>query len=252
MDQAEHYDTILRDYEDHYYDSSSMAYRRRYIYRTLFDGLELNGKSVVELACGSGFNTTEMLARFPHAQVTGLDISPKSCAAFTRNTGREAIVFDLTASDAPSPGSFDCAFVVGGLHHCVRDLPATVQNLRRLVKPGGLLLMVEPNAGYVLNAVRRRWYKADRWFQEADEAPLHHGDLAAMAKESFEPLSVSYLGGPAYFLILNSLIVRLPLKLKAVVAPLAFAADDVYNRLPGGSPFPMFIARWRRRDGADA
>lgn len=249
MNQAEHYDRILVDYESHYYDETSMNYRRRYIYPKLFSGMDLNGKRVYELACGSGLNTSELLRIFPSATVTGLEISPRSCEAYRRNTGRDAIVYDLTAREAQALEPADCAFVVGGLHHCVTDLPSTFSNLSRLVAPGGHLAMVEPNAGYFLNALRNKWYRADHWFQTEEEAALHHDEIARMAQEWFEPLDIAYLGGPAYFLILNSLILRLPVRAKKVIAPIAFAGDDIYNHLPGTRMYPMFIARWRRREG---
>lgn len=249
LGQADHYDDILDDYERHYYDASSIAYRERYIYPKLFSGLDLNGRRVLELACGSGFNTQALLRRFPTAEPIGVDISPRSCDAYRRNTGRPAHVFDLTAtSDLPDLEPVDCAFVVGGLHHCIRDLPATFANLRRMIRPGGHLLLVEPNADFVLNALRMAWYRRDRWFQVQDEAPLDH-DLLKKDAPGFQAEAVSYLGGPAYFLIANSLVMRMPLKLKRPLAPALFAIDDLYNRLPGRRPYPMFIAQWRRVAG---
>ncbi len=246
MGQAEHYDTILSDYERHYYDDSSMEYRRRYIYSTMFDGLALNGKRVAELACGSGYNSREFLKLYPDADVFGLDISPKSVDAYRREVNKPGYVSDLSARNAELPEPVDAAFVVGGLHHCVNDLPATIDNLRRLIKPGGDLIMVEPNAGFVLNAVRNRWYAGDKWFRDEEEAPLHHDELLRLANGMFEADQVTYLGGPAYFIVLNSLILRMPHKLKRGLAAPLFAIDNLYNRLPGRSPFPMFIARWRR------
>lgn len=249
MKQAEHYDRILVDYEAHYYDETSMEYRRRYIYPRLFAGMDLDGKRVYELACGSGSNTNELLRLFPRAQVTGLDISPRSCEAYRRNTGRDALVYDLTARDAQPLEPADFAVVIGGLHHCVTDLSSTFANLSRLVAPGGHLAMVEPNAGYFLNTLRDRWYRTDHWFQAEEEAPLHHDAIAHMAQDYFEPLVIDYLGGPAYFLVLNSLIVRFPVRAKKIIAPIAFLMDDIYNRLPGRRMYPMFIARWRRHEG---
>jgi SAM-dependent methyltransferase len=246
MSQGDHYDTILADYEAHYYDPHSMAYRRRYIYQPMFHGLDLNGKRVAELACGSGHNTREMISRFPEATVFGLDISPKSCAAYQRNTGRDCFVCDLTAPGAALPEPADVAVIVGGLHHCVNDLPSALRNLSRLVRPGGLALMAEPNALYFLNRIRQIWYRKDKWFHEHEEEPLDASALLELAGGDFEQEELRYLGGPAYFLILNSLVTRIPARVKSLLAPALFRADDAYNRLPGAKPYPMFIARWKR------
>ncbi|HRO49500.1 MAG TPA: class I SAM-dependent methyltransferase [Hyphomicrobium sp.] len=246
MNQAEHYDTILDAYERHYYDEQALRYRPKYIYPHLFEGVSLDGARVLELAWGSGLNTLEALRLFPNVAVSGLDISPRSCEAYRRNTRREAAVFDLADPQAPPIAPADHVFIVGGLHHCVRDLPTTFDNVAKLIRPGGTLLMVEPNAGFILNAIRNYWYRKDRWFREEDEAPLVHDDIAALAAGKFVAEKVTYLGGPAYFLVLNSLITRIPVGAKAFLAAATFVVDDVYNRIPGQRPFPMFIARWER------
>ena len=84
MGQAEHYDEIVTDYERHYYDSASMAYRRRYLYTNMFAGMDLNGKRVAELACGTGTNTLEVLKQFPEAEIIGLDICYRLDVYFPR------------------------------------------------------------------------------------------------------------------------------------------------------------------------
>ncbi len=246
MSQAQHYDAIVDDYESHYYDRTSLAYRQRYIYTQLFNGLDLNGKRVIELACGSGHNTLELLRRFPGADALGVDISPRSCAAFKRNTSRECYEIDLTDRSAQLPPPADVAFVIGGLHHCHKGMTAALDNVSCLIKSGGLLLMVEPNARFFLNAARRKWYTNDKWFRDEEEDAVDYSDLLKMAGAKFDELSVRYLGGPAYFLIFNSLVTRVPLRLKPMIAPALFACDDVYHALPGSAPFPMFIARWVR------
>jgi hypothetical protein len=57
---------------------------------------------------------------------------------------------------------------------------------------------------------------------------------------------VRYLGGPGYFLVLNSLVFRLPRGVKRRLTPSLLAAEAAYNRLPGSRLFPYFLARWRR------
>nr|WP_316656130.1 class I SAM-dependent methyltransferase [uncultured Gellertiella sp.] len=247
MGQAEHYDAILDDYERHYFDESSMEYRRAFIYPALFNNLDLNGKDVVDLACASGLNSTECAKIYPRVRLQGVDISDECCASYRRHTAFPAHIVDLSSPAASLSEPCDTAFVVGGLHHCVNDLPATLQNMARFIKPGGHLLMVEPNAGFILNAVRNLWYKKDRWFRAEEEHPLFHDKILEMASGNFELIKVTYLGGPAYFLILNSLITRVPHRFKPLLAKPLMAIERLYNLLPGSAPFPMFIAQWRRR-----
>lgn len=106
--------------------------------------------------------------------------------------------------------------------------------------------MAEPNALYFLNRIRQIWYRKDKWFHEHEEEPLDASALLELAGGDFEQEELRYLGGPAYFLILNSLVTRIPARVKSLLAPALFRADDAYNRLPGAKPYPMFIARWKR------
>src|SRR6476660_5880416 len=86
--QKRHYEAIHTNYEDHYYDAQSMAYRERFYYDPLFEGLDLNGCTVADLASGSGHSSVALLKRFPKAVVTGFDISSSACEAYRRNVGR--------------------------------------------------------------------------------------------------------------------------------------------------------------------
>jgi SAM-dependent methyltransferase len=244
--QKKHYEAIHDAYEAHYYDSESMAFKERFIFAPLFEGVDLNGKDVADVACGSGYNSLWLKQRFPAVRTTGFDISSKACAAYRTVVGSEAHVFDLM-SGAEVGRTFDAAMVLGGLHHCVSDLPGTFRTLARLVRPGGLLFMHEPNSRYVLEALRRLWYRWDASFDSETEGALDHDVIAALAASDFEPMTVRYVGGPAYFLILNSMIFRIPRKAKPLLAPLLFPLERAYNLLPGRLAFPIFVARWRRR-----
>jgi SAM-dependent methyltransferase len=243
--QRDHYEAIHDAYERHYYDGASMEYRHRFIFSYLFDGLDLNGKRVADLACGSGHNSVALLERFPRADVTGFDISPKACEAYRRLVRHSAVPTDLTKPNDLLP-AFDAAMVIGGLHHCTTDLPRTVANIAAMLKPGGLLMMLEPNRQCFLQAARSIWYRMDKYFDASTEDALSHDDLARLARPWFAPKDVRYFGGPAYFLVLQSLVFRLHPSAKRVFARPLLAAEAVYARLPGRFWYPAFMARWQR------
>ncbi len=244
--QRAHYERIHDAYEAHYYDEASMRYRREFMYDTLFAGIDLSGKLVADLACGSGHNSLAVKRRFPTAEAHGFDVSPSACAAYRERTGGPAFLIDLTQR-ASFPRAYDAALVVGGLHHCVADLPQTMENLAAAVRPGGLLFMVEPNRRFLLEPLRQLWYRHDTYFDAATEQALDHTALARVAETYFAVDSVHHAGGPAYFLVLNSLILRVPRAAKRALVPPLFALERAWNRLPGRLPFAFFAAVWRRR-----
>jgi SAM-dependent methyltransferase len=138
------------------------------------------------LACGSGHNSLALLKRFPNAMVTGFDISSAACEDYRRNIGRPCIESDLTRP-LLEPGVFDAAMVVGGVHHCVADLPTVLHNLANMLKPGGRLLMLEPNRAFVLEVARWLWNRLDKYFDAATERALTHSELVERAGAQFIP-----------------------------------------------------------------
>ena len=246
--QKEHFETIHDDYESHYYDEQSMAYRERFYYAPLFADLDLDHCAVADIASGSGHNSLALLRRFPHARVTGFEISTAACQAFRRNVGRPCIEADLTQPLTVQPGGFDVAMIFGGLHHCVANLPMVFQNLAQLVKAGGLVLMVEPNREFVLDWVRRLWYRVDRYFDGVNERALNHSELLAEAAPYFTLRKVGYYGGPGYFLISQSLLFRMPKSVKAAISPGLMALEPLFNTVPAKMAHPYFVARWMRTE----
>ena len=243
--QARHYDRILSDYDRHYYDAESNAYRERFILGPLVDGLDLNGLEVADLACGSGETSLFLRRRFPGVLLTGFDISPRVCETYRARVDRPCHQIDLTQRQAIEP-HFNAAIIMGGLHHCVADLDMALGNVAALLKPSAPFLMFEPNREYVLQFARDLWYRLDRYFDAATEDGLAHDALLRRAGRAFAAERVRHFGGPAFFLVYNSLVFRMPQGLKRTVSPPLMALEDAFNRLPGKRLFSSFTARWRR------
>lgn len=245
--QKEHYDNILDEYDIHYYDSVSAAYRNRFIFDKLFKDLDMNDKRIADLASGSGHNSIAILQRYPKAAPFGMDISEQACVQYKKNVGRDSFCADLTdpAADLPEPA--DIAIIIGGIHHCVSDLDGTFKNLSRILKPGGHLLMIEPNANFILNTVRMFWYKKSKYFDDQTEAPLVHSEIHNIAAENFEVKSCEFLGGASYFLTLNSLITRTPLWMKKAIYYTLLIPEILWNMLPFSPLHPYFAAHWVKK-----
>jgi SAM-dependent methyltransferase len=243
--QKRHYTEIHDAYEAHYYDASSLKYRSRFIYQWLFDDVDLSNASVADLACGSGYNSLAVMERFSGVRTVGFDISEPACESYRRTTGNAAHVIDLTRP-AGITEAFDGAIVVGGLHHCVANLPQTLRNIAAMVKPDGYLLMMEPSADFALNVVRDKWYASDKYFDAPTEQALSHAAILKQAAPYFEGHAVRYFGGLAYFLVLNSLIMRVPLAVKPILWPIVKPIEVAFGGIPWSGIYPCFLAKWKR------
>jgi SAM-dependent methyltransferase len=243
--QAGHYDTILEEYDRHYYDVHSSAYRRRFILDPLLAGLDLRHARVADLASGSGYTSLDLIGRFPGVQMTGFDISPVACERYARLTKCPARLLDLTKGYREAE-RFDAAIVMGGLHHCVADLRGAIETVATMLKPGGRFMMFEPNSQYALQFARRLWYRFDKYFDGDTENGLAHSHLLNIAGPDFRSEWTRYFGGPAFFVVYNSLIFRLGGRVKGALAGPLLAMESGYNALPGRFLFSSFLARWIR------
>src|SRR5260370_24034349 len=148
-------ETLHTLYELHKSHPPVMESRRRFIYEPMFSDLDLNGARVIELCSGSGHNSLYLKEKFPGVSVTGLDISRAACADYENRVGAPCKQLDLTEPGAKISDTFDIAFVVGGLHHCIANLEAVLSNVAPLLKPFGRLLRMEPSNHFFLGPVRR-------------------------------------------------------------------------------------------------
>jgi trans-aconitate methyltransferase len=109
------------------------------------------GSRVLEAGCGVGGQTVILSRNSPLADITSVDISAESLATaseavalagLSNVTFERADLFDLPFPDA----SFDHVFVCFVLEHLERPLEA-LRSLRRLIKPGGSITVIEGDHG---------------------------------------------------------------------------------------------------------
>ena len=243
--QKAHYETIHDDYSYHYYDKESLAYRKKFILEPLFQEINLDNALIADLASGIGMTSSIMGSYFPDAKFTGFDISSKACEEYKNKLGFPAYEVDLTKV-YETDLKFDAAIVIGGLHHCIIDLETTINNIANLIKKDGHFLMMEPNSRYILEPMRKLWYRKDKYFEADTERALDHDEILKIARKNFELVDVNYYGGIAYFLIFNSLVVRIPKFVKKLFMPILFKQEVMFNMLPGKLPFAYFLAKWKK------
>ncbi len=132
-----------RDYElqTHRAEDQHWWYRgRRTVIERVLNGLDLPpGARILDAGCGSGRNMVE-LAR--HGTVTGVELSQTS-VDIARGRGAGEVIAG-SVLDVPLPdASFQLAVTLDVIEHLEDDLGA-LRELRRLVAPGGALLVTVP------------------------------------------------------------------------------------------------------------
>ena len=103
-------------------------------------GGTMAGGRALEVGCGGGVGVEIILDRFGAKQVDAFDLDPDMVARARQRLPRfgERVrlwVGDATGIDAPD-GVYDAVFDFGIIHH-VPDWPVAVEEVARVVRPGG-------------------------------------------------------------------------------------------------------------------
>lgn len=243
-EQARQFNALAPRYEAHYSDECSQRYRDKYYNAVMLDGLSLNGQRVLEAMCGSGQTTAYLLAR--GARVTGLDISSEQIASFQKRFPDCAGVCGSFLATPFEDSSFDCVVIVSGLHHLQPEVDRAVDEVYRILKPGGHFCFVEPHAGSIPDVFRRVWYKFDPFFLANEEA-VDVRALQARNTDRFEFRRTRYLGNIAYLLVQNSLMFRVPVRLKRWYTPPLMALEACVTPLLTRRLACFVVGQWQKK-----
>jgi SAM-dependent methyltransferase len=246
--QRDYFNRLLDRYEAHYDDPTSQAYRRKYIFNPMFDGIQFEGKTVLEAMCGSGPTTAYLLER--NAIVTGLDVSDSAIESFNKRWPEcqsiRASIFDSTL---PAE-SFDMVVVQAGLHHLHPRLNDAMEEINRILKPGGYFCFSEPHTGSLYDGARKLWYRLDRDIFAENEESVDIATIKNRYADHFDTQVEHYLGNIAYFLVAQSMVLRIPLAAKKYYAPTAFLIEGLLSPMMGRRTAPLIACRWRKKGKA--
>ena len=146
------------------YDAA--AFLQKEVGERLLERLELTTltpKRIVDVGCGTGRPTRELLRLYPQAEIYGADLAPGMLRMARKHQpwlGKRARFVCAEASELPfADASVDLLYASLLLQWC-EDLDATLLEWRRLLKPHGLLLFstLGPDT---LKELRAAWSAVD-------------------------------------------------------------------------------------------
>jgi ubiquinone/menaquinone biosynthesis C-methylase UbiE len=172
------------------YDLMDAAEGRMWWYRALharlIDALRCATGRVLDAGCGTGGLLAALAVHAPALQLTGLEFFP-SAARRAREKSAASIVRGSVNAMPFAAASFDAAIAADVLCHAGVDPAAALAELRRVLRPGGRLVVNMPAFAWLRSAHDRRVHNARR--QTAAEL---RADLAAAG---FTRIDVGYWNG---------------------------------------------------------
>lgn len=183
------------------------------------------GGAGLEIGCATGYHTSELL-KLHRYRATGIDVSSTAVAVANRHfEGAEAApVFKVMDANHLefADGSFDFVFGNGVIHHL--ELPRAIHEARRVLRPGGRFVFMEPLGTNPLINWYRRSTPQDR---SPDEVPLTGVHLAQL-RESFDEVQLRYFG----LLTLGTIPLRRWPLLQRTLLAVTSALDRVLLAIP--------------------
>jgi len=241
--QAEFYDRYCSLHLEHFDEPCTQTYRRRFIYNPIFEGIDFSRMKVLEAMRGSGQTTQYLLSQ--GAEVTGLDISRNQVDTFRKRRAEcDAVCSSITQTDLESE-TFDCVIVNGGLHHVHPHLGEAIEEIHRILKPGGHFCLSEPHEGSLPNLARRAWYSLDPIFLPNEKA-IDLDDMKGKFGSRFRFNKNIYQGNIAFLLVYNSMAFRIPPRLKPYCTPFLMALEALLGRFQTKLTSCNVIGQWQK------
>jgi len=114
------------------------------LYHHVAEAVDLTGREVLEVGCGRGGGTAFVFDHHGPRRMVGLDLAPKAISHCRTAHPRDGLTF--VAGDAEAlpfaDASFDAVLNVES-SHCYPDMPRFLAEVRRVLRPGGSLLLCD-------------------------------------------------------------------------------------------------------------
>jgi SAM-dependent methyltransferase len=194
------------------------------------------GRRLLDVGCATGdFLEAGRAAGF---EVEGLELSTWSCAV-ARQRGLTVHQEPLSSFAQTHTAQFDVVSLIGVIEH-FPDPKAEMDNLSKLVRPGGLLVLWTGDvSSWLARLLGRRW-----WYWQGQHIQYFtHKSLTSLSRASgFEPVTTRRYPFAATHATLSNSLRRYPFHrlLSAVLAPAFRIKPVIYLRLPGEM---LFLAR---------
>jgi SAM-dependent methyltransferase len=166
----------------------------REIYERL---LQLNGARILELGCGKAENTFHIGHNWKVSEIVALEVDQIQHAENLRKSAPPNVSFKLGGAQAIPVGdcSFDIVMMFKSLHHVPMEfMDAALEEIHRVLKPGGLAYISEPVFAGEFNDILKLFHN-----EQAVRAAAYAAVESAVASGRLELVSQTFFAIPMHF-----------------------------------------------------
>ena len=142
----------------HRYDARWPSYISKSVQRTLAHVKPRPGERLLDVGCGTGELLAAIARQDSGATLIGVDPSP-AMLAVAREKLPAASFLEGTAESIPVESSSVDWLVTTSAFHYVADPLSARREFRRVLRPGGTLVLTDWSADFVTMRLRARWSK---------------------------------------------------------------------------------------------
>jgi ubiquinone/menaquinone biosynthesis C-methylase UbiE len=135
--------------------------------------LKLDGARVLELGCGAADKTRQLAEQTPVSDIVAVEIDPIQHEKNIRINDLPKVTFKSYGAEeiAEPDASFDIVLMFKSLHHVPEDcLDQALEEIHRVLKPGGQAYFSEPVFAGAFNEIMRLFHDEEQVRQQAFSA----------------------------------------------------------------------------------
>lgn len=217
-------DSVAIEYEEKRYCVPYAKKYHQWCVEQMLSRVQTDGR-ILDNGCGIGL----LYEKIPAKRLVGIDLSRE----MLRRAGKfsDQLVLGNSQQLPFKADSFDLVFCRSLLHH----LPApelAVQEMHRVLRPGGQIVLAETNSS-LLSTLPRKIANRSKHFSEV-HANLSRRTLESLLEPCFVVDDVSYFGYIAYPLLGFPDVVNIFrfVPFKSIAVPVLMGLDGILSRIP--------------------
>ncbi|MDD5031493.1 MAG: methyltransferase domain-containing protein [Patescibacteria group bacterium] len=160
-----HDEVIAKKYDGIRERNKFSRYYQDYWLNKILDNLEKEPRKALDYCCGTASLYPVLKSRFPQTEYIGIDISREMIKVGRHNYGsnKNFILRQQDAENLDLENDFEAVIARGAFHH-LPDPTRGVEQIYKILEPGGLLIISEPVSTVLHKLIRKIVYRLTSHF----------------------------------------------------------------------------------------